>query len=229
MTLDKSPDAFKTISEVAEELCIPQHVLRFWETRFTQVKPMKRAGGRRYYRISDIVMLKTIRRLLYEEGYTIKGVQKLLNDKGHYALFASQGGEHLIEEDFAEVANNTSLEVNEDSYHMSELEQNLFPFDSPDEWSLNLSEEDGQSTERTSERSGAASFFNFLKRDTMAVMEELEKDKESQDEQEDNSYYYDPNQLTFDAIITDEKKRQLEDILSELLECKRLLDQAREL
>jgi DNA-binding transcriptional MerR regulator len=80
--LDKAPDAFRTISEVAQELDIPQHVLRFWETRFTQIKPMKRSGGRRYYRPDDVDLLKGIRRLLYGEGYTIRGVQRILKEHG---------------------------------------------------------------------------------------------------------------------------------------------------
>ncbi len=77
----KSASAFRTISEVAEELDVQQHVLRFWETKFTHVKPLKRGGGRRYYRPEDVELLKTIHKLLYTDGYTIKGVQKLL--KGH--------------------------------------------------------------------------------------------------------------------------------------------------
>jgi DNA-binding transcriptional MerR regulator len=80
--LDKAPDAFRTISEVADELDIPQHVLRFWETRFAQIKPMKRRGGRRYYRPDDVDLLRGIRRLLYGEGYTIRGVQRILKEHG---------------------------------------------------------------------------------------------------------------------------------------------------
>ncbi len=80
--VEKSPDAFRTISEAAEELDVPQHVLRFWETRFTQIKPMKRAGGRRYYRPADVELLQGIRSLLYKEGYTIRGVQKILKEDG---------------------------------------------------------------------------------------------------------------------------------------------------
>ncbi|PWE52426.1 MerR family transcriptional regulator [Metarhizobium album] len=81
--MDKSPDAFRTISEVADDLDLPQHVLRFWETRFPQIKPMKRGGGRRYYRPEDVDLLKGIRHLLYDHGYTIKGVQKLLKTNGN--------------------------------------------------------------------------------------------------------------------------------------------------
>jgi len=78
----KSAEAFRTISEVADELDVPQHVLRFWESRFTQIKPVKRAGGRRYYRPDDVDLLKGIRALLYSDGLTIKGVQKVLKERG---------------------------------------------------------------------------------------------------------------------------------------------------
>lgn len=80
--MDKSPDAFRTISEAAEELDLPQHVLRFWETRFAQIKPLKRGGGRRYYRPDDVQLLKGIRHLLYDQGFTIKGVQRILKEQG---------------------------------------------------------------------------------------------------------------------------------------------------
>ncbi len=80
--LKKAPNAFRTISEVADELHIPQHVLRFWETKFPQVKPLKRGGGRRYYRPDDISLLRRISDLLYIQGYTIKGVQRLLREGG---------------------------------------------------------------------------------------------------------------------------------------------------
>lgn len=80
--MDKSPDAFRTISEAADELDLPQHVLRFWETRFSQIRPLKRGGGRRYYRPEDVLLLKGIRHLLYDQGFTIKGVQRILKDRG---------------------------------------------------------------------------------------------------------------------------------------------------
>jgi DNA-binding transcriptional MerR regulator len=79
----KSPSAFQTISEVAKELSVPQHVLRFWESKFTQIKPMKRGGGRRYYRPEDILILRRIKNLLYNDGYTIKGVQNILRKKNN--------------------------------------------------------------------------------------------------------------------------------------------------
>jgi DNA-binding transcriptional MerR regulator len=80
--MEKSPEAFRTIREVAETMDLPQHVLRFWETRFPQIRPLKRAGGRRYYRPDDVERLRIIKRLLYDEGYTIKGVQKLFKEQG---------------------------------------------------------------------------------------------------------------------------------------------------
>jgi DNA-binding transcriptional MerR regulator len=96
--MDKAPDAFRTISEVAEELDLPQHVLRFWETRFNQIRPLKRGGGRRYYRPDDVGLLKGIRRLLYDEGYTIKGVQRILRGEGTRFVQAVGRGEQRIEE-----------------------------------------------------------------------------------------------------------------------------------
>ncbi len=88
----KGPQAFRTISEVAEELDLPQHVLRFWETRFAQIRPMKRGGGRRYYRPDDIDLLRGIRYLLYGEGYTIRGVQRILKDQGpRFVIGAGRG------------------------------------------------------------------------------------------------------------------------------------------
>ena len=87
----KSPSAFRTISEVAGELDVPQHVLRFWESKFSQVKPLKRGGGRRYYRPEDVALLERIRSLLYNDGYTIKGVQKVLRDAGGRKNASSAG------------------------------------------------------------------------------------------------------------------------------------------
>jgi DNA-binding transcriptional MerR regulator len=82
LDLEKAPDAFRTISEVADEIDVPQHVLRFWESRFSHIRPMKRGGGRRYYRPDDVDLLRGIRHLLYGEGYTIRGVQRILREQG---------------------------------------------------------------------------------------------------------------------------------------------------
>ena len=89
----KGPEAFRTISEAADELSVPQHVLRFWETKFAFIRPMKRAGGRRFYRPADIAVLRGVRRLLHDDGYTIKGVQRLHREQGIRRLVAAGEGE----------------------------------------------------------------------------------------------------------------------------------------
>ena len=129
--MDKAPDAFRTISEVAHDLDIPQHVLRFWETRFTQIKPMKRSGGRRYYRPDDVDLLRGIRRLLYGEGYTIRGVQRILKEHGigsvqrlaDASAIASFGaieeviGQSILEQDDYAAP---SIDVDDDDYDSAE-------------------------------------------------------------------------------------------------------------
>lgn len=101
--VNKSPEAFRTISEVADVLDVPPHVLRFWESRFTQVKPVKRGGGRRYYRPDDVCLLRGIRGLLYDDGMTIKGVQKILREKGvrHVVRLGSPAQEEVASVDAA--------------------------------------------------------------------------------------------------------------------------------
>jgi DNA-binding transcriptional MerR regulator len=127
--LNKAPDAFRTISEVADEIDVPQHVLRFWESRFAQIKPMKRGGGRRYYRPDDVDLLRGIRHLLYGEGYTIRGVQRILRDEG--TAFVQniwrtgavapppQSEDDLAEEDFAEASNEGRPEPDLSSFSLS--------------------------------------------------------------------------------------------------------------
>lgn len=97
---EKSAQAFRTISEVAEELDVPAHVLRFWETKFSAVAPLKRGGGRRYYRPSDVALLRGVRRLLYEQGLTIKGLQKLMRERGakHISACGETGAAVVIED-----------------------------------------------------------------------------------------------------------------------------------
>jgi DNA-binding transcriptional MerR regulator len=92
----KSASAFRTISEVSDDLDVPQHVLRFWETKFSHIKPMKRGGGRRYYRPEDVALLRRIRELLYTEGYTIKGVQRLLRQSGVKAVLAGREEDDIV-------------------------------------------------------------------------------------------------------------------------------------
>jgi DNA-binding transcriptional MerR regulator len=97
--LDKAPEAFRTISEVADELEVPKHVLRFWEAKFAQLKPMKRGGGRRYYRPEDVALLRGIRFLLYNDGYTIRGVQKILREQGPRYVMDYRHLAEMAEED----------------------------------------------------------------------------------------------------------------------------------
>ena len=128
--MDKAPDAFRTISEVADEIDVPQHVLRFWESRFAQIKPMKRGGGRRYYRPDDVDLLRGIRHLLYGEGYTIRGVQRILRDEStgfvqnvwRVGAVAPppQVGDNLPPEDFAEALDEGRSEPDLSSFSLSE-------------------------------------------------------------------------------------------------------------
>jgi len=142
--MEKSAEAFRTISEVAEIVDVPQHVLRFWETRFSQVRPMKRGGGRRYYRPSDIDLLLGIKRLLYAEGYTIKGVQKLLKDNGVAFMSAVGQGDMATAE---EIAHKKQKEPTQNE---------LFPEDV-----LIGSKE--KNSKASSSKTGGRKFFNFLK------------------------------------------------------------------
>ena len=115
--MDKAPDAFRTISEVADDLDVPQHVLRFWETRFTQIRPMKRSGGRRYYRPDDVALLRGIRHLLYGEGYTIRGVQRILREQGVAVVQNAASGGPLPSSRTADIAEDTeeqSIDASQD-------------------------------------------------------------------------------------------------------------------
>jgi len=102
LSIQKSPDAFRTISEVATDLDVPQHVLRFWESKFSHIRPLKRGGGRRYYRPEDVDLLRGVRALLYNDGYTIKGVQKVFREQG--VKFVSETGKGTVDSSLAELA-----------------------------------------------------------------------------------------------------------------------------
>ena len=122
--MNKSPDAFRTISEVADDLKLPQHVLRFWETRFSQIKPMKRGGGRRYYRPDDVDLLRGIRSLLYSEGYTIRGVQRLLKEQGNkFAIQIGRGEKPEISSAISKVKEGDSQRPSKSAVDVSELEK----------------------------------------------------------------------------------------------------------
>ena len=197
--MSKGPDAFRTISEVAEDLNLPQHVLRFWETRFAQIRPMKRGGGRRYYRPDDIDLLRGIRQLLYGEGYTIKGVQRILKEQGsRFVIGAGRGemvalpqrgeGADLIDDEMDEVA-SVGFEADETDIH-------------------HHGENGGQAAESGEGGNGGA--FAQARRFVGRIM--------SEDRGEEG--------LIGAALPRDEVQR-LQATLADLLEMKRLLDQAR--
>ncbi len=184
--MTKSPDAFRTISEVADDLALPQHVLRFWETRFSQIKPMKRGGGRRYYRPEDIDLLGGIQFLLYEKGYTIKGVQRILKDNGNKYVIAAGKGEDL------------TAFANSQSAHKQHAHDATGSGDGKVAVSVN---EVMQSNAIPAKNKGL--FGKFSVRDTASAIS--------------------PDGLDLSA----DDKKQLQSTLYDLLECKRLLDQAR--
>jgi DNA-binding transcriptional MerR regulator len=126
LAVDKSPEAFRTISEVAVELDVPQHVLRFWETKFPHLKPLKRAGGRRYYRPEDLDLLRGIRSLLYSSGLTIKGAQKILREQGpRYVMELGRGAATLLP---ARRERGRVSDVTEDVTEIAEPESNVHQF-----------------------------------------------------------------------------------------------------
>lgn len=122
--MEKAPDAFRTISEVADEIDVPQHVLRFWESRFQQIRPLKRGGGRRYYRRADVELLRGVRHLLYGEGYTIRGVQRILREQG--VDFVQQVWRAGAERPPPEPAEDRAAEPSEAATSEDRLEPNLF-------------------------------------------------------------------------------------------------------
>jgi DNA-binding transcriptional MerR regulator len=182
--LDKSPDAFRTISEAADELDLPQHVLRFWETRFSTIKPLKRGGGRRYYRPEDVLLLKGIRRLLYDQGFTIKGVQRILKEQGPRYVIAVGEGRPI------EQLPPTALAVDEPE---------------PDEVEYGeYSEADEPANDAGEEAQGEGEKRGFQLASLM------------------------PKAAPRPAGLTAADRDKLSDVLRELLDCKRMLERARE-
>jgi DNA-binding transcriptional MerR regulator len=197
--LDKNPDAFRTISEVAEDLNLPQHVLRFWETRFSQIKPMKRGGGRRYYRPDDVDLLKGIRHLLYEEGYTIRGVQKILREQGNKFVIGIGNGEIDIS-DPAVMVNASNFPEAEDASSNERANVDNRPRGDVKK---------AVSVEEFTDKKNAGS------KASKGILDRLR----GRDEKSDLGVGA--------ATVSASDKRNLQAILYELLECKRLLDQVR--
>lgn len=187
---DKSIDAFRTISEVAEDLNLPQHVLRFWETRFTQIKPMKRGGGRRYYRPDDVELLKGIRYLLYVKGFTIKGVQRILKENGNRFVTQIGAGDVAALDDIQ--AGRSAGPLPEDGDAETEVRSDDFDL---------VSDEPREPSRSQPERPRGLS----------ALLRRGERDADAGPQ----------------LGLPTETAASLQDVIMELLECKRLLDQVR--
>ncbi|WP_428645507.1 MerR family transcriptional regulator [Roseibium sp.] len=196
-SLDKSPDAFRTISEVAEDLDLPQHVLRFWETRFSQIKPLKRGGGRRYYRPDDVELLKGIRHLLYGEGYTIKGVQRILKEQGPRFVMQIRHEDRSVQQVTGEPAQEPDAPAAQanSAPALKNGHQESLP-------SGVLADETPESTVQS--HGGGLNILGRLRGEKPAAQGSTAK-----------------------AAVSKEDIRRLQATLFELLECKRTLDQAR--
>lgn len=203
---DKAPDAFRTISEVAGDLDVPQHVLRFWETRFSQIRPMKRSGGRRYYRPDDVELLRGIRHLLYGEGYTIKGVQRILREQGVRAVQA-----------LAEAESRKASATLASGHGVEDILDEVPPeADLADEGDEGAWTDEGEASGvRLDERREPVMVLASSQPRTMPGHEApVVPARESQAGQQR------PSRLSVDQA------RKLETVLHELLECRRLLDEA---
>lgn len=198
---DKSPDAFRTISEVAEDLDLPQHVLRFWETRFSHIKPLKRGGGRRYYRPDDVELLRGIRHLLYGEGYTIKGVQRILKEQGPRFVMRA-----WIEQEVAVPAVEAGPETEAGLEGAPPAAPQASTGSEPDQSETLPKDLLPETHDKATEPS---------KLGGMRFMERFRSEKEG-DGAADAS-----------AALSKDDVRRLQATLFELLECKRMLDQAR--
>jgi DNA-binding transcriptional MerR regulator len=201
--MNKSPDAFRTISEVAEDLDLPQHVLRFWETRFREIKPLKRGGGRRYYRPDDIELLRGIKHLLYDEGYTIRGLQRILKEQGTRFVIGVGRGEVSVDsagvapttlsgQDHEAQADHDEFEADQGEVGFTEPE----PDTPPARRAMTVSE-------ITAPAKSKGIFDRFRYREPI-----VEEDRPVRS-------------------LSPEERRSLQATLYELLECKRLLDQVR--
>lgn len=201
-TPDKSPDAFRTISEVADDLDLPQHVLRFWETRFSHIKPLKRGGGRRYYRPDDVELLKGIRHLLYGEGYTIKGVQRILKEQG--VRFVMQ----VWREDGLPVPVLARQNEAEEQQAEEIAAETPAPAMAPSEPLPRGVLPDTEDRREAAGKLSGLKFMDRLRGEAAADDAEIEVPGGSQ-------------------TMSKEDVRRLQSTLFELLECKRILDQAR--
>ena len=210
--MEKSPDAFRTISEVAGELDLPQHVLRFWETRFSQIRPMKRGGGRRYYRPDDVDLLRGIRHLLYGEGYTIRGVQRILKDHGiKFVQSVWQAGAPQPAKGVEDGEEAESAAPGERGRRLFGL---LPPLMGDEDAAASGGRRESPIEDLTEEEEEAAHENGDDRADVSAVKPEPRSQRTG----------LAPGRE--DAALASEQRRKLEAMLTELTECRRLLDTA---
>jgi DNA-binding transcriptional MerR regulator len=220
--VEKAPDAFRTISEVAIDLNVPQHVLRFWESRFSEIKPMKRGGGRRYYRPDDVDLLRGIRHLLYGEGYTIRGVQRILKEQGlRYVQTVWQPGAQSVAQASEHAAEDSDFDESDSRGAGGERGRGLFGL---------LPSLIGNAGEEQQDKAAEED-------------EDVEEAEEDEDAEEDDEEDAAPARVTsrplplqrkppllaggaLRAAVSTEDMRKLEFALRELSECRRLLDAA---
>ena len=215
--VEKATDAFRTISEVAEELDLPQHVLRFWETKFSQIRPMKRGGGRRYYRPDDVELLRGIQYLLYGEGYTIKGVQRILKEQG--ARFVMEvwrhPGEPIPVAPSDDVSDEGDSSMDEAAFEADEPEMEPAPQQRPVQRSEPRVEPPlARAAEAEEEPLPAGILPENTNRGGFRFMERFRATPEHA-------------ASSGSGGLSREDIRRLQSTLFELLECKRLLDQTR--
>ena len=216
--MDKAADAFRTISEVAEDLDVPQHVLRFWETKFPHIKPLKRGGGRRYYRPDDVDLVRGIRHLLYGQGYTIKGVQRIIKEEGVKRVMGAwkNTGENAESIQFlGNAQGNVQGNVQENAHETGIFEAN------PLEDSAQVSEELIAAIEtydidlltiETSKQQG------FLQRSDVSIMRGgLGKATHNTDQ---------PHTTFAPSTLSETDHKSLMGVLQDLAECRRILDAA---
>ena len=209
--MNKSPDAFRTISEVAEDLDLPQHVLRFWETRFKEIKPLKRGGGRRYYRPDDVDLLRGIKHLLYDEGYTIRGLQRILKEQGNRFVVAVGKGE-IAADSAGDLPPSRAVGLvhpgDDDEPYVDEGDEEADP-------ETGVEPEEGWSEPQSPQQARTVAEIAQASR-PRGILDRLMPREPAP-----------PQQAAAQGGLGPDERRRLQATLYELLECKRLLDQVR--
>jgi len=230
--MTKNPEAFRTIREVADELDLPQHVLRFWETRFPQIKPVKNSGGRRYYRPEDVDLIQGIKTLLYDEGYTIKGVQRILKEKGT-GIVQNLKPEDLLPDDEEDIQSEYPAEYSDEISSFYEEKRtvenppsdvNLYPDSQISGHSSNISENldlFSDIREWSSEKPSSFSAKEYQKEGLSVPQSSAELSGQFR-----GHSFYPPEERSYtgsEQIVRQEQAEKLKMALQELLECRRLI------